>query len=679
MIEVVQDFETRSRVDIRKAGAWKYAGDPSTEVICLCYHIVEVLQTASGRMTRATGPVKTWDPEIDPAMPADLRRAYEAGAIFISHAAFEQAVYARIMGPRYGWPVPPISQWHDIQAACAYRALPLKLEKAGAVLKLQNQKDMDGNRVLGQVSKPSNRKKTKGQFDNDLGKLQRVVDYCVRDVLAEEELHGRAGYLPPPERRLWELDQLMQQRGVRFDLPFVRASLEVVRKVEDKLTRRLREVTHGTVETHNQVDRFIDWLSLNGCDLPDMQADTVRAALDRTDLTPATREALEIRQTLAKAGTKKLTAILNCADADGRARYLTMYHGATTGRWAGRLMQPQNFQRPEEEFEKLDIEQLVSDIHFAARTADVEFLEMLYHGDAMQVVANAMRGTIIAADGHDLGAGDFNQIEARVLVCLAGETWKIEKFRDPKFDPYCEFAGFIYGHPVNKKEHPVKRTNGKIGELAFGYQGGVGAWRGFEEYKVVKKYGRRTDEEVDGFKNKWRDMHPRVKALWYGLENASVGAVATGRPHEYAGIEYALADGPTGRALTCRLPSGRLLWYNNPGTVEVPVPWDDDETRLQLTYEAFRYGRWRTIYGYGGLMTENVVQAASRDLMVPAMLKLEAAGYPCILTVHDEVVTEPREGHGDAKVFEQIMADNPEWARGWPIKAEAWIGKRYHK
>lgn len=664
VVEIVLDFETLSRVDIKKAGARRYAEDPSTDVICLSYAI-------------GNAEPKTWAPHMGRDIPRDLAIAIANGFRMVAHAAlFEQSIWELVMVARYGWPAVPAEQWDDTQAMAAHKALPLKLDVVGRVLDLKHKKDMAGNRVLGQVSRPN--KKT-GKFDDSFEKLQQTLDYCAQDVRTERELLHRVGYLPKDERRLWLLDQKMQMRGVRFDIPFVKASLEVVRQVEAKLTKRLVELTSGTVQTHNQVDRFLAWLSFNGCDLPDMTADTVREALDRVDLEPRVREVLEIRSVLAKAGTKKLTAILNCVCSDGRARGLTQYHGATTGRWAGRLMQPQNFQRPEEEFEKLDIEQLVADIRFAAATADIEYLEMVYHGDAMQVVANAMRGTIISGPGCDLGAGDFNQVEARVLVCLAGEDWKIAKFRDPKFDPYCDFASFIYGHPVNKKEHPVKRTNGKIGELAFGFEGGVGAWRGFEEYKVVKKYGRRTDEEVQEFKNKWREMHPMVKALWRGLNDAAVGAVASCKPCEYRGIEYRLQDGPTGQALTCRLPSGRLLWYNNPGTIEVQVPWDDEETRLQLTYEAFRYGQWRTIHGYGGLLTENVVQATARDLMVPAMHKLEDAGYPCILTVHDEVITEPREGHGDAKVFEGIMADNPEWARGWPIKAEAWIGKRYRK
>lgn len=647
---VVIDFETRSEVDLARCGAAVYAEHPSTEIICLAYQIGE-------------HEPRLWTPDLGAHCPADLRAAIQAaGHVEAHNVAFERSIWDAIMVPRYGWPPVFDSQWRDTMASALYHALPAKLEKAADVLRLPQQKDMEGNRLLKQLSRP----KKDGSWEDDFFKLQRCYDYCVQDVRTEVALSDRLGWLPAAEDKVFRFDQKVNQRGIRIDRELCEAAVALGREYEARLTAELAELTNGEVTTANQRDRLMAWALRQGVDLPDMTADTVREWLGSDRLPPRLRRVLEIRQALAKGSWKKYQAALDCTCADGRARWLEQYHGATTGRWAGRLIQPQNLRRP---VLGHDLDELAE----AIKMRDLDFLEMVY-GDPMEVLADCVRGIFVAEEGKTLVAGDFSAIEAVVTAALAGEEWKLDVFRRGE-DPYCVTAQTIFGHPVTKKEHPEKRQVGKICELAFGYQGGVGAWRQFD------KSDRHTDEQVDGYKRAWREKHSQIVALWRGLNDAAVAAVALKKPHSYRGIEYRLAR--DGEWLTCRLLSGRLLWYYQPTVEEQELPWEDDfggaATAPGLCYWARKNGVWTKVRAYGGLLTENVVQATARDLLVKAMLDLEAAGYPVVLHVHDEAVCEVDEAFASTEAVEEIMADIPEWAHGWPVKVEAWAARRYRK
>lgn len=633
--EIIIDFETRSRRDLRKVGAWRYAEDPTTEVLCLAYVVGD-------------GEPGLWVPGMPE--PAWLRGAV---ALVAHNAMFEQAIWEKIMAPRYGWPPMPPECWRDTMASCGYKAAPLKLEKAVGVLGLEHQKDMAGNRLLNQITKPGKA----GKFDEDFGKYERVYDYCAQDVRAERGLWQRLGPLPADEQRLWELDQKINRRGVRLDLPAIHAAKAVVAQVEDKLLGEFEGLCPGL--RPSQRDKFMEWLGAEGLHMVDLQAETVDAVLREKGLPEKPRRALEIRSILSLASVKKLDAMLSCVCSDGRARGLLQYHGATTGRWAGRLFQPQNFPRGKYHADP-------GSIIGAVMQRDADLLNMIY-GDAMQAVSDALRPLMTAGEAREFACVDFSAIEAVVLACLAGETWKIEAFRR-KVDIYCETASGMFGRKVTKETDPEGRQVGKICELAFGYQGGVGAWRNFDP-------SDRTDEEIDGYKTAWREKHPSITAFWRGVEDAAVGCALTGKPRSYRGIEFAMQGG----YLTCRLPSGRLLWYNDPKIVWKPVPWDDDEERPALQYKAWRYGAWRTIDAYGGMLTENIVQAVARDILVQAMWACEREDYPMVLTVHDENLTEPRAGFANMKTLIEIVTTPPAWAKDWPINAAGWIGQRYRK
>jgi DNA polymerase len=359
--------------------------------------------------------------------------------------------------------------------------------------------------------------------------------------------------------------------------------------------------------------------------------------------------------------------MLACACEDGRARYLLQYQGAaTTGRWAGRLIQPQNL--PQGSL-GADDEDLIS----AIKTRDADLVELMY-GDAAQAVSDALRPMMMAEDGHEIVAGDFSAIEARVVLALAEQWDKVKVLKDGQ-DVYCDMAETIFGltkGSTSKKTHPNERHVGKAAVLGLGFQCGAST---FHEMFCPEQTLPFCEEVVQTYRRSWA---PNVPALWEGLEAAAVDACFNNRRREYAGIVYEMED----EWLTARLPSGRKLYYHGAHCALRPMPWDPEDRRLGLFYYAFKYGQWRKVGTYGGHLTENVVQAVARDLMANAMLAADNHGIPIILTVHDEVVGETKRGTVDAQDFEEIMVGSqPQWVSdcGIPVAAEAWVGERYRK
>jgi len=314
-------------------------------------------------------------------------------------------------------------------------------------------------------------------------------------------------------------------------------------------------------------------------------------------------------------------------------------------------------------------------------TADLAQQIHMFYGNPMAVLSDCLRGFLVAAPGHDLIAADFSAIEARVIAWLAGEQWKLDAFsaidRGEGYkgaeDIYCATASAVLQRDVTKKDKEGRQI-GKTCELAFGFQGGVGAWRKFDRSDTY------TDEEVDEFKNAWRARHPRVKQHWYDLENAALDAVRNPMAK--------IAAGPKGRQvlyrlngsfLWCRLPSGRALCYPYPRVEEIATPWGEPKMGLTYMYVDSLTKQWVRGPTYGGSLCENNTQAVARDLLAHAIKTLEASGYPVVMHAHDEAVSEVATGVGSVTEMERIMCVTPAWAAGLPVAAEGWRNSRYRK
>lgn len=348
---------------------------------------------------------------------------------------------------------------------------------------------------------------------------------------------------------------------------------------------------------------------------------------------------------------------------------------------SGRLAQLQNLPRGDKNVLKLGIEALINIV----KEIDAEILTLCY-GNPMEAISSSLRGMFIATLEHILRVVDFSAIECRVVMWVAGQEDALEAFRayDRKEGPdiYCVMAQHLYNKPINKVDHPKERGLGKITVLGAGYQMGPDKL----QFQALKQDKVKIDDATAAFLiNGYRTTYEKVKYLWYGLEEAAIEAVnCPGQVVRYSKIAYQIVNDKAGRWLTCILPNGRRIWYYQPEINEVVVTYKDGtrHKKDQLGYwgrDNKRGGQWGYVTTYGGMLTENSIQAISRDLMVEAMIRVEAAGYPVILTVHDEIISETLKDKGDQKEFENLMRQVPAWAEGCPIDVEGWCGTRYRK
>lgn len=574
-------------------------------------------------------------------------------------------------------------------AKAAMHALPRSLGECGAALKYPDvQKDKDGYFAMMRLCKPF-----KGEFREDPADLIKLFRYCLQDVNAEHGISKRLRDLPPMEQEIWMLDQVINARGMYVDVEAAKAMVEMTKRHEANLLTEFVALTKGEISSPRQVAALLRYVNAAGEAMGGMTKADVQTAL-QSKLTPQVRRLLEIRQSLAKASVAKYTALLERAHpVDHRMRSCFMYHGASTGRWAGKGFQPHNLPR----------EGVADpDTLYKAAAMGPEIVSDLY-GDPMYYASRAVRSIITAAPGNELTWADFNAIESRVLNWEAGEEWALEAYRQGR-DMYKLNATSIFGIEEGKVGKDQRQV-GKVAELALGYQGGVVAFKKMAVgYNVIvipdppdaatgvflptganKSSIIITESQAAHAKAVWREAHPNVVKYWYGIENAAKAAIRTpGKVYRYARVAFVVAS----KFLQLRLASGRVLYYYDPAIVPKTVQKADGTTweREGITFMGVdpvigspTYGRWARVGTYGGKLTENIVQAVSRDLLALAMLRIEKAGYPVVLHVHDECVSEHPVGYGSVADYERLMCVVPEWATGLPIAAEGQRGKRYRK
>jgi DNA polymerase len=530
-----------------------------------------------------------------------------------------------------------------------------------------------------------------------------MYDYNRQDVRTELACLERLMELSPSEIALWELDYKINNRGVMCDLVSVDKADLIIQSEQKRLNAEMLKVTGGAIGSCSEVQMLTKWIRSQGVQMDGLAKADVLNALTGNDyyevieneageavevippgmkLPPAVRRALELRQEAAKSGTAKLVAMREKASEDGRIRNMHQYHAASTGRWGGRGVQPQNFfrGRPGTSFE--DVEAMFSML------GDKERLDLFY-GPAMDAISDCLRGMLIAADGNELVACDFSAIEARALAWLAGQESTLEVFRT---------HGKIYEYDASNVFHvPIdevtkhQRQIGKVVRLSMGFGGGVGAFQSMARNYDVKV----PDEEADEIKKEWRRANPRITQYWEDLETAVLGAMRSG------GVHYA---GPTGRAVKFRksgsflwalLPSGRTLCYPYPELRMVMTPWGEEKEQLtfmtvvdmtqkkkaKILLDPNSKGKWQRVSTYGGSLAENMTQAIARDLLADAMRFIEAEGIEIVMHVHDECVAEVKRFRATYALerMEAIMSETPAWAKGMPLAAKGWAGRRYRK
>ena len=638
------DLETYSSVDITKAGAFKYVEAPDFEILLLAYawndSPVQVLDLT--------------DPFGHDELPDIIAGLLDPDTVKVAHnSAFERACLTKYLGQEL-----PAEEWEDTMILAAMNGLPMSLDAAGAALQLKDQKIKEGTTLISYFCKPckptiSNGGRTRNLPEHAPDKWERFTEYCRRDVEVEQAIYYRLHHFPVPdwEREVWALDSRINERGVLVDTDLAQAAIDVDEAFTATHSTELQQLTG--LENPNSVAQLKEWLESVGVSCESLNKATVSDLLatvpDRT-----TRRVLELRQQLGKTSTKKYQSMLAAACQDDRVRGIMQYYGAgRTGRWAGRIVQPQNL--PQNHLDIIDrVRELV-------RQRDLETLEMAYD-NVPDVLSQLIRTALVAKPGHTFLVSDYAAIEARVIAYLAGEQWRMDVFAEGG-DIYCSSASQMFKVPVVK--HGVNghlRQKGKIAELACGYGGGVGALKAFGADKMGL-----TEQEMQDIVTQWRAASPTIPRFWRDAENAAKRAL------ERPGLTFSLPCGVTYRrdadALRCQLPSGRILSYwgarlENDGIVFMG---QNQTTR-----------KWEKTDTWGGKLVENIVQAVARDCLAVALLRLDQAGYSIVFHVHDEIIAEAPDGSRWEDMAD-IMGLPIDWAPGLLLRGDGYETKFYMK
>ena len=657
------DIETYSDVDIGKAGLYKYAQSPAFQILLLAYSLdgspVQVLD-----LTESGGRVPDWlfgaltDSEV-------YKHAY--------NAAFEWYCLSRHFHLEL-----PVDQWRCTMLHGLYLVYTAGLDAMGKALGLpvEKQKLATGKALIRYFCTPcaptkSNGGRSRNLPSHDPAKWDLFKEYNAQDVVTEMEIERRLSRFPVPEavQAQWVTDQRINARGVAVDRELILGALELDAAGREALLMEARKRTG--LPNPNSVAQLLGWLQKElGEPVPDLKKDTVSDLL-QGELPENPRRVLEIRRELGKTSNSKYSALQEALCQDGRVRGLLQFYGANrTGRWAGRMVQPQNLPRTYLDASLLPMaRELVK-----GRQADT--LQWLF-GSVPDTLSQLIRTAFVASPGNQLVDADFSAIEARMVAWLAGEEWVLEVFRTHG-KIYEATASQMFGVPLERirKGSPDYhyRQKGKVATLALGYQGGTGSLISMGALRSGL-----TEEELPEIVERWRGANPAIVQLWHTVEAAAWEVVRHGRRVAIQEGRLVLArecDPENGLDfLTIRLPSGRKLYYAHP---------HEGQNRFGRPAVCY-YGmnqttkKWETVETYGGKLVENITQAAARDCLAEAVERLEAAGYPVVFHIHDEVVVDAPEGRQSLERVEEIMSRTPDWAPGLPLNADGWVNPFFKK
>ena len=644
------DLETRSSIDISKAGVYKYAESPDFNILLFGVSV-------NG------GPVIVYDLACGDVIPDEILAALSDPGIikWAYNASFERvciSIWLRRNYPQFfnGDYLDP-SSWKCSMVWAAYNGLPFGLERVGAALGLEQQKLKEGRDLIRYFCNPCKPTKSNGGRTWNLPehapeKWELFKKYNQRDVEVEMQIQERLKNYPVPDF-IWDeyhLDQVINDRGIMIDRELVEQAIKIDEISNADLTAQMQKLTD--LENPNSVAQLKGFLSEKGIEADSLGKKDVVEMIKTAP--PELAEILQLRLQLAKSSVKKYQAMQNAACDDDRCRGMFQFYGASrSGRWAGRLIQLQNL--PQNHLP--DLEQARA----LVKAGDYEMVKMLY-GNVPQILSELIRTAFIPAPGYKFIVSDFSAIEARVLSYLAGETWRSDVFKN-NGDIYCASASQMFGVPVEK--HGVNghlRQKGKIAELALGYGGSVGALKAMGAIEMGL-----AEEELQPLVSMWRESNPRIVQYWWKVDTAVKTAIKEHVPTQVGIVQFFWKSG----MLFIELPSGRRLAYVKPRIGENKF---GGESITYMGTDAQK--KWNRIESYGPKFTENIVQAISRDILAYAMNTLK--DYLIVGHVHDEVIIEAPTEVSMNDVCE-LMGQTPPWVPGLLLRADGYECDFYRK
>jgi DNA polymerase len=625
------DFETRSTVDLPEFGLDKYCKDRTTEVICMAYSI-------------DGNAVRIWTPDQTP--PEWL---FDPDTKFTAwNAAFEVNIMRHVLKIPVSW-----NQFTDSMALAAANNLPQSLEECALVLKVTEQKDPTGKRLIQKLSKP----KRNGQFENDSLLLAQMYEYCKQDVRTEMAVAKELRALPEKEQRVWEVTQMINDRGVPVDPMELGNAIAAVVTNKATIEAEITTLTGGI--TANQPAKLAEILRKSGIMVDDLTAETVTKLLANPDVPAKIRRILELRRLGSLTSVAKYEKMLE-VQVGGRIRNTLVYHGASTGRFASRGgLNLQNLARPT--LDDKAIEEAVGRVLVQGR------------GGTMDELSSLVRSAIKAPRGFTFVDADFSSIENRVASWISGQKDKVELFREG-LDEYKTFAAnSLYRVPYEEVTKDMRQVSKSA---VLGCMFGQGA-RGLVEYADGMGVKLSLDESERAVRA-YREEYHMVKATWYDYEACAVQAIQNPNEGFKAGkVAFKVAKS----ALWMQLPSGRLICWRDPQVEDQLTPWGAVRPGIVVFNQNTFTRKWGRNKLIGSSIFQSAVQATARDMLTEAMLALDEERFEVVNSVHDEVLLLVKEADAESALGRviEIMTTPPKWALDFPLAAEGWQGKRYRK
>ena len=638
------DIESFSDVDLVKCGVYTYADSPAFEILLFAYSFdggeTQIIDLAQGEKL----PAEVEDAIFDVSV---TKTAYNAN--------FERTCLSKHFG-RY---IPPES-WHCSAVQAAMLALPRSLEDVGRVLGLDEQKMKEGKELIRYFCVPCKPTKANGGRTRNLPrhapeKWELFKTYCKRDVDVEKSIRRKLHNFPIPESEmeLYRLDQRINDRGVLVDMGLVEQAIACERLHKEVVTKRAYELTG--LENPNSVAQLKGWLGDMGMEAESLSKKAVAEMIAETD--GEVEELLKLRLLMAKTSVKKYEAMERSVCSDGRIHGMLMFYGANrSGRWSGKNVQIQNL--PKNDIPDLE---LARELVKKGRFEDIELL----YDSTPNVLSELIRTAFIPKQGCRFVVADFSAIEARVLAWLSGEQWRLDVFTSHG-KIYEASASSMFHVPMEEitKGSPL-RQKGKLAELGLGFGGASGALISMGALDMGL-----TEEELPPLVAAWRKANPHITQFWWDVDAAAIKTVTEKQRTKVGRIIFEYRSG----ILFITLPSGRKLSYVKPRMAVNKFGRDG------LTYEGISENKkWSRIETYGPKLVENIVQGTARDLLAEAMLRVEKKGYPIVMHCHDEIIAEVPEGVGSVDEMCEVMAVQPAWAEGLPLRADGYQCSFYQK
>jgi DNA polymerase len=634
------DFETRSKANLPDVGLDIYANDPSTEVLCIAF----------GNTIETVKVLPPQNPATNQLWPL-MQHVSKGGKIQAWNAMFEYAIWNCVCVPKYDWPPLKLTQCIDTMAIAACNNVPQSLDEAGAFLNAEYKKDPIGKRLIMKLSKPN----TKGLFNEDPELMKQLFDYCAQDVRTEMAIGSVLRGLTEVEQEVWEATQRINLRGVPVDPNELHNAVLAVARAQDAIDNECVALTGFRA---SERDKLLGWLNAHGMDMSNMTAEMVTAMLQRTNLTPNVRRALELRQEGSQTSVAKYAKMMEI-QREGKIRNTLVYHGASTGRWASRGgLNLQNIARPTISDEEIE---LAIPRIFDQATG------------TMQQLSSVVRAAIKSPPGKTFVDVDFSSIENRVASWIAGQTDKVELFRQG-LDEYKAFASSsLYQVPYDEVTKDMRQiSKSAVLGCMFG-QGYKGLVKYAEGMGVMLSEGQ-SKQAVDAY----RTAYAKVKNCWYECEQKAMEAVR--KPNEAFQVGK-LTFKYAKDALWMRLPSGRLICWRDPKVEKQLTPWGAQRDGITVRSQNTFTRQWSRNSLIGSSIFQSAVQGTARDILAECTLSLETAGFEVINLIHDEVLMLADEDKGEETLatVTSIMTTPPKWAQDFPLAAEGWVDKRYRK